>query len=253
MRPVPRRRDATSAPDALDLGGRRSRVRVVPGVQPLRTRLHCTRGSAPTAAQRPVVPSGCRRRRSRRAWQPGAVRRAFAHLGAERFRESRAGHHDAVPARTQRSVRSYCGGDATSFGCTGGGARPVAPLPGALRRAQPGGSAVERERRGKKERVPGTSGTRRVRGSGGGIRTHDLWVMSPASCRCSTPRRCERSCSGPSAQPCAQRPRLPRGCPRSTLRRWCGARPGSEWFGVFPHRSRPRARLNRRSRRGVPA
>ena len=26
-------------------------------------------------------------------------------------------------------------------------------------------------------------------GSGGGIRTHDLWVMSPASCRCSTPRR----------------------------------------------------------------
>ena len=29
-------------------------------------------------------------------------------------------------------------------------------------------------------------------GSGGGIRTHDLWVMSPASCRCSTPRRASR-------------------------------------------------------------
>jgi hypothetical protein len=26
-------------------------------------------------------------------------------------------------------------------------------------------------------------------GSGGGIRTRDLWVMSPTSCRCSTPRR----------------------------------------------------------------
>ncbi len=28
-----------------------------------------------------------------------------------------------------------------------------------------------------------------VLGSGGGTRTHDLRVMSPASCRCSTPRR----------------------------------------------------------------
>ena len=28
-----------------------------------------------------------------------------------------------------------------------------------------------------------------LRGSGGGIRTPDLWVMSPTSCRCSTPRR----------------------------------------------------------------
>jgi hypothetical protein len=28
-------------------------------------------------------------------------------------------------------------------------------------------------------------------GSGGGIRTRDLWVMSPTSCRCSTPRRME--------------------------------------------------------------
>ncbi len=31
---------------------------------------------------------------------------------------------------------------------------------------------------------------------------------------------------------CAQRPRLPRGPPRSTLRRWRRARPGSGWFGV---------------------
>jgi hypothetical protein len=66
-------------------------------------------------------------------------------------------------------------------------------------------------------------------GSGGGIRTRDLWVMSPTSCRCSTPRclgaggwRVER----------ARRPRLPRGHPRSTLRRWRRARPGSGWDGV---------------------
>ena len=70
--------------------------------------------------------------------------------------------------------------------------------------------------------------------------------MSPASCHCSTPRRSERSARS-SAQPCAQWPRLPRGPPRSTLRRWCGARPGSGWDGVFPHRSRPRARVSRRS------
>ena len=32
---------------------------------------------------------------------------------------------------------------------------------------------------------------------GGGIRTRDLWVMSPTSCRCSTPRRwCGRSAGG---------------------------------------------------------
>ena len=30
---------------------------------------------------------------------------------------------------------------------------------------------------------------RTLRGSGGGIRTPDLWVMSPTSCRCSTPRQ----------------------------------------------------------------
>ena len=36
-----------------------------------------------------------------------------------------------------------------------------------------------------------------VRGSGGGggIRTRDLWVMSPTSCRCSTPRHPARACS----------------------------------------------------------
>jgi hypothetical protein len=31
-------------------------------------------------------------------------------------------------------------------------------------------------------------GFSRIAGSGGGIRTPDLWVMSPTSCRCSTPR-----------------------------------------------------------------
>ena len=39
---------------------------------------------------------------------------------------------------------------------------------------------------------------------------------------------------------CAQRPRLPRSCPRSTLRRCHGARPGSGWDWVEPWRSRPR-------------
>ena len=32
-----------------------------------------------------------------------------------------------------------------------------------------------------------------VKGSGGGIRPHDLWVMSPTSCHCSTPRCVLRS------------------------------------------------------------
>jgi hypothetical protein len=43
---------------------------------------------------------------------------------------------------------------------------------------------------------------------------------------------------------CARRPRLPRSRPRSTLRRWCRARPGSGWFGVVRHRSRPRAHVS---------
>lgn len=34
-------------------------------------------------------------------------------------------------------------------------------------------------------------------GSGGGIRTLDLWVMSPTSCRCSTPRRVDLDRSSP--------------------------------------------------------
>ena len=33
-------------------------------------------------------------------------------------------------------------------------------------------------------------------GSGGGIRTPDLWVMSPTSCRCSTPRHVDRVVCG---------------------------------------------------------
>ena len=39
---------------------------------------------------------------------------------------------------------------------------------------------------------------------------------------------------------CPQRPRLPRGRPRSTLRRCPGSRPGSGWVRVEPERSRPR-------------
>ncbi len=39
------------------------------------------------------------------------------------------------------------------------------------------------------EAPPGAgSGDQGLTGSGGGIRTPDLWVMSPTSCRCSTPR-----------------------------------------------------------------
>src|SRR5215204_2928869 len=39
-------------------------------------------------------------------------------------------------------------------------------------------------------------------GSGGGIRTPDLWVMSPTSCRCSTPRRDWRSAVGSELSAC---------------------------------------------------
>src|SRR5215204_4807777 len=115
-------------------------------------------------------------------------------------------------------------------------------------------------------------------GSGGGIRTPDLWVMSPTSCRCSTPRRVPGrwlSASGVwlsalrhrSFRPdrlaiwllavspprltasrrrhegggCPRRPRLPWGRPHSTLRRCAGSRPGSGWDRVGPARSRPRA------------
>ncbi len=79
-------------------------------------------------------------------------------------------------------------------------------------------------------------------GSGGGIRTRDLWVMSPTSCHCSTPRyRGDAGTNLRSAGVCARRPRLPRSRPRSTLRRWRRARPGSGWIGVVRRRSRPRA------------
>ena len=80
-------------------------------------------------------------------------------------------------------------------------------------------------------------------GSGGGIRTPDLWVMSPTSCRCSTPRRGrqEGSPDGSGGRGRPRRPRLPRGRPRSTLRRCAGSRPGSGWDRVGPARSRPRA------------
>ena len=44
---------------------------------------------------------------------------------------------------------------------------------------------------------------------------------------------------------CPQRPRLPRGHPRSTLRRCSGSRPGSGWDRVEPERSRPRTRPSR--------
>jgi hypothetical protein len=48
---------------------------------------------------------------------------------------------------------------------------------------------------------------------------------------------------------CPQRPRLPRGRPRSTLRRCTGSRPGSGWVRVEPVRSRPRTPLHRPSAR----
>jgi hypothetical protein len=70
--------------------------------------------------------------------------------------------------------------------------------------------------------------------------------MSPTSCRCSTPRYIEDTRDGcvTSARACAQRPRLPRSSPRSTLRRCHGARPGSGWSWVVPWRSRPRTHPN---------
>ena len=75
-------------------------------------------------------------------------------------------------------------------------------------------------------------------GSGGRIRTSDLWVMSPTSCHCSTPRH-EGVGGGRGRGP--RRPRLPGGRPPSTLRRCPGSRPGSGWNRVGPGRSRPRA------------
>ena len=50
-----------------------------------------------------------------------------------------------------------------------------------------------------------------------------------------------------------RRPRLPRGRPRSTLRRCAGSRPGSGWDRVGPARSRPRAPPAPRPARDRPA
>src|SRR4051794_29152718 len=47
------------------------------------------------------------------------------------------------------------------------------------------------------KRRPGGGGRRLVCGGGGGIRTRDLWVMSPTSCRCSTPRQVDSGTRGP--------------------------------------------------------
>src|SRR5581483_7329047 len=55
-----------------------------------------------------------------------------------------------------------------------------------------GGSSLVVGRWGSPER-PIPNGERITIGSGGGIRTHDLRVMSPTSCHCSTPRRCAPS------------------------------------------------------------
>lgn len=76
-------------------------------------------------------------------------------------------------------------------------------------------------------------------GSGGRIRTSDLWVMSPTSCLCSTPRYHDSRSPELAGRP--QRPRLPQRYHCSTLRRCAGSRPGSGWDRVGPTRSRPRA------------
>ena len=123
----------------------------------------------------------------------------------------------------------------TLGGLTGGGS------PGDPGRQAPGPAS----RRARESPFHGVSwkGLPFETGSGGGIRTPDLWVMSPTSCRCSTPRRGRQEGypdgSGGRGRP--RRPRLPRGRPRSTLRRCAGSRPGSGWDRVGPARSRPRA------------
>ena len=53
-------------------------------------------------------------------------------------------------------------------------------------------------------------------------------------------RNLDRLCLWCAVWWCPQRPRLPRGRPRSTLRRCTGSRPGSGWDRVEPVRSRPR-------------
>ncbi len=86
-------------------------------------------------------------------------------------------------------------------------------------------------------------------GSGGGIRTHDLWVMSPTSCRCSTPRRRmgkrtrgeTRGWCGGAGGGAAREGRISREVALPVLRRrWRGARPGSGWDRVEHRRARSR-------------
>ena len=71
--------------------------------------------------------------------------------------------------------------------------------------------------------------------AGGGIRTPDLWVMSPTSCRCSTPRRTDRRPAVGSVGlsmrrfVCRRVPAAPRGVPGAG-----GARGGLASRGVAP-------------------
>ena len=78
-------------------------------------------------------------------------------------------------------------------------------------------------------------------GSGGGIRTPDLWVMSPTSCRCSTPRhlglRGSHDCVGSARSGLASHGVAPTVLSGAAA----GSRPGSGWDRVEPVRSRPRA------------
>jgi len=93
----------------------------------------------------------------------------------------------------------------------------------------------------------GAWNARKNNGSGGGIRTHDLWVMSPTSCRCSTPRHrrktgeggdegvqasgCRRGCR-------ARGPHFPGSCPPSTPPALAG---GTTGFGMGPGGAPPRS------------
>ncbi len=96
-------------------------------------------------------------------------------------------------------------------------------------------------------------------GSGGGIRTHDLWVMSPTSCRCSTPRRGSGARAGGGTDQCAgagrafgsgaagcraHGPPFPGSCPPSTPPALAG---GTTGFGMGPGGTPPRSRT-----RGTP-
>jgi hypothetical protein len=62
-------------------------------------------------------------------------------------------------------------------------------------------------------------------GSGGGIRTRDLWVMSPTSCRCSTPR-CREPVGGSDVRATASPPT------RSPAQYSPALAPGTTRFGM---------------------